>query len=86
MAQAELRFDSLRMRIVDRQVTSHGEESVTHEVWLRHPGFAKIVSTRGDASDGDYDVWVSDTGDRAHVQCAGADRDAAPRPAATGRG
>jgi hypothetical protein len=60
MAEAELRFESLRMRIVDRQVTAHGDESVTHDVWLRHPGFAKIVSTRGEASEGDYDVWTSD--------------------------
>ena len=66
MAQAELRFDSLRMRVVDRQVTSHGEETSTHDVWLRHPGFAKVVSTRGDAGDGDYDVWTSD-GETVHT-------------------
>ena len=60
MAQAELRFESLRLRIVDRQVTTHGDETVVHDVWLRHPGWAKIVSTRGDAADGDYDVWTSD--------------------------
>lgn len=60
MAEAELRFDSLRMRIVDRQITTHGEEQVTHDIWLRHPGAAKVVSTRGAPSDGDYDVWVSD--------------------------
>ena len=60
MAEAELRFESLRMRIVDRQNTTHGEETVTHDVWLRHPGLAKIVSTRGASTEGDYDVWVSD--------------------------
>ncbi len=61
MAEAELRFESLRMRIVDRQNTTHGEEVVTHDLWLRHPGFAKVISTRGDAATGgDYDVWVSD--------------------------
>src|SRR4051794_4121303 len=60
MAQAELRFESLRMRIVDRQITTHGEENVTHDIWLRHTGNAKVVSTRGSASEGDYDVWVSD--------------------------
>lgn len=60
MAEAELRFDSVRMRIVDRQVTTHGAETVTHDIWLRHRGFAKVVSTRGLSSDGDYDVWVSD--------------------------
>src|SRR3954470_10238875 len=60
MAEAELRFDSLRMRIVDRQVTAHGEEIVTHDVWLRHTGASKVVSTRGNVSEGDYDVWASD--------------------------
>lgn len=60
MAQAELRFNSLRMRIDDRQVTTHGEEAVIHDLWLRHRGFAKVVSTRGDQADGDYDVWVTD--------------------------
>jgi hypothetical protein len=60
MAQAELRFETLRMRIVDRQVTTHGDEVVTHEIWLRHPGTVKVISTRGASSEGDYDVWVSD--------------------------
>jgi len=60
MAQAELRFESLRMRIVDHQTTTHGDEVVTHDIWLRHPGSAKVVSTRGASSEGDYDVWVSD--------------------------
>jgi len=60
MAQAELRFESLRMRIVERQITSHGEEPVTHDIWLRHTGFAKVVSTRGASGDGDYDIWVCD--------------------------
>jgi hypothetical protein len=60
MAEAELRFQSLRMRIVDRQNTTHGEEVVTHDIWLRHSGFAKIVSTRGESTEGDYDTWLSD--------------------------
>lgn len=60
MAQAELRVLSLRMRIVDRRNTTHGEEVETHEVWLRHPGMAKVISTRGKPLDRDYDVWVTD--------------------------
>ena len=60
MAEAELRFASLRMRIVDRQNTTHGEETVTHDVWMRHPAYARIVSTRGASTEGDYDVWMSD--------------------------
>jgi hypothetical protein len=60
MAEAELRLHSLRMRIVDRRFNAHGEETETSEVWLRHPGLAKVVQTRGDGSGRDYDVWVSD--------------------------
>jgi hypothetical protein len=60
MAEAELRFDSLRMRIVDHQITTHGDEMVTHDIWLRHTGASKVVTTRGNSSDGDYDVWASD--------------------------
>ena len=60
MAEAELRFNSLRMRIVDHQITTHGDEAVMHDVWLRHTGWAKVVSTRGQSADGDYDVWTSD--------------------------
>jgi hypothetical protein len=64
-AEAERRFDSLRMRIVDKRTTSQGEEVETHDVWLRHPGHAKVVSTR-DASSRDYDVWVAD-GEKVHT-------------------
>ncbi|MEX2546883.1 MAG: hypothetical protein WD830_03745 [Chloroflexota bacterium] len=60
MAEAELRVETLRMRIVDRRTTTHGEETETHEVWLRHPGRAKVISTRGLPLDRDFDVWVSD--------------------------
>ena len=60
MAEAELRFESLRLRIVDRLITAHGEETVTHDIWLRHTGSAKVVSTRGASGEGDYDVWVTD--------------------------
>ena len=60
MAEAELRFESLRMRIVDQKMTTHGEETEAHEVWLRHPGSAKVISTRGAPLDRDFDVWLSD--------------------------
>lgn len=66
MAQAELRFETLRMRIVDRRTTTHGEETETHEVWLRHPGFAKVITTRGRPLDRDFDAWVSD-GETVHT-------------------
>jgi hypothetical protein len=60
MEEAELRFDRLRLRIVDRRITTAGADQETHEVWLRHPGWAKVVSTRGQTTDRDFDVWVSD--------------------------
>ena len=59
MAEAELRLGSLRMRISDRRFGTHGEELETSEVWLRHPGFAKVIATRDGASR-DYDVWLTD--------------------------
>lgn len=66
MAEAELRFDSLRMRIVDKRVTANGDEVETHDVWLRHPGHAKVVSSRGTGIDRNYDVWVAD-GEKVHT-------------------
>jgi hypothetical protein len=60
MSEAELRFGSLRLRIEDRRVTTHGEEVETHEVWLRHPRNAKVISRRGGQMDRDFDVWLSD--------------------------
>ena len=66
MAEAERRFESVRMRIVDRRVTTHGEETESHDVWVRHPGLAKVISTRGESTDRDYDVWVSD-GESVHT-------------------
>ncbi|MDP8905798.1 MAG: hypothetical protein M3N29_10940 [Chloroflexota bacterium] len=59
MAEAELRFQTLRMRIVDRRIGTTGESIETSEVWVRHPGHAKVVQGRGDATARDFDVWVS---------------------------
>lgn len=71
MTEAELRVQTLRMRIIDRRTTTHGEETETHEVWLRHPGRAKVISTRGRPLDRDFDVWVSD-GETVHTYDASA--------------
>jgi hypothetical protein len=61
MRDAELRFATLRMRIVERSQTARGEESVTIELAMRHPGQAKVTSTR-DAHLGkaEYEIWISD--------------------------
>ncbi|HEY7599899.1 MAG TPA: hypothetical protein VH741_08230 [Candidatus Limnocylindrales bacterium] len=86
MAEAELRFGSLRMRIDDRRVSAAGAETETSEVWLRHPGFAKVVQSRGEGATPDYDVWVSDG---EHVQTYAARNSVAtrrrvpPRPVGT---
>jgi len=60
MTEAELRFRSLRMRITDRRISAAGEETETSELWLRHPGFAKITQTRGGPLERNFDIWLSD--------------------------
>lgn len=61
MAEAELRFETLRMRIADRTLTARGERLETMEVALRHPGWARVVRRRDSSGlSTDYDVWISD--------------------------
>jgi hypothetical protein len=72
MRDAELRFETLRMRIEEHTWTARGEEITASEVTLRHPGAVQILTTTtvvdpdspdpgapGDAS-GAYEAWVSD--------------------------
>ncbi len=61
MRDAELRFDTLRMRIEERAWTTRGEELTIIEVALRHPGEVKVLSSvpsLGTAAN--YEVWASD--------------------------
>ena len=61
MRDAELRFDTLRMRIEERSATTRGEHLVVVEVALRHPNDARVTTTephRGTA--GNYEIWISD--------------------------
>lgn len=60
MREAELRFSSLRLRIVDERIGARGDETETSEVWLRHPGRAKVVQGRGNGLDRDFDIWLTD--------------------------
>ncbi|MET1231313.1 MAG: hypothetical protein ABWY52_00515 [Candidatus Limnocylindrales bacterium] len=61
MAEAELRFETLRMRIVDRTWTARGEETEVSEIWLRHPSRAKVLSrTGGDSPRVPGHIWLSD--------------------------
>ena len=61
MRDAELRFLTLRMRVEERNVGIGGDRRTEHEVSLRHPGAAKVVSTDPDGPiSSDYEVWISD--------------------------
>jgi outer membrane lipoprotein-sorting protein len=61
MRDAELRFATLRMRLEERSWTARGEEVLIHDVSLRHPGEAKVLTSVPvpGTTDG-YETWVSD--------------------------
>jgi hypothetical protein len=61
MRDAELRFATLRMRVIERAHTTRGEDATRIEVVLRHPGHAKVTTTRDDGgAKADYEIWISD--------------------------
>ena len=61
MRDAEMRFATLRLRIEERANTARGEDVTTMDALLRHPGDAKVTTTRGgSAVKGDYEIWISD--------------------------
>jgi hypothetical protein len=61
MRDAELRFATLRLRIEERTQTARGDEVVTMDAILRHPGEAKVITTRaGSTVKADHEVWISD--------------------------
>jgi outer membrane lipoprotein-sorting protein len=61
MRDAELRIQTLRMRILEQTLTARGETLVTVDVILAHPGRARITRRRSTEPLGrDYDVWSSD--------------------------
>jgi hypothetical protein len=84
MRDAELRFATLRMRIEERTIGSHGEQLVNIAVALRHPGAARVTTSEGPAgSGGSFETWISDgeivrTYSRAHS--LGTSRPVRPRP------
>jgi outer membrane lipoprotein-sorting protein len=85
MRDAELRFRTLRMRIEEHAFTARGEDVVTVEVTLEHPGRAKVLSSlgAGDVAATDYDVWLTD-GETVQTYTAsrrlGTRRPVRPRP------
>jgi outer membrane lipoprotein-sorting protein len=61
MRDAELRFATLRMRIEERVVAARGEDVTQMDVMLRHPGDAKVTTSRPDEIiGGRYELWISD--------------------------
>jgi outer membrane lipoprotein-sorting protein len=61
MRDAELRFDTLRMRIEEETATTRGDNLVVTQVLIRHPGEARVTTSepqRGIA--GNFEVWISD--------------------------
>jgi outer membrane lipoprotein-sorting protein len=63
MRDAERRFQTLRMRIEERTYGARGEQLVTMDVALRHPGHARVVTTEpgaGARAAGSHELWISD--------------------------
>jgi hypothetical protein len=61
MRDAELRFATLRMRILERAATTRGTDVTQVDVMLRHPGHAKVTTSRpGEIVGGHYEIWISD--------------------------
>jgi outer membrane lipoprotein-sorting protein len=61
MRDAELRFATLRMRILERVISTRGEDVTQMDVMLRHPGQAKVMTSRpGEEVGGPYEIWISD--------------------------
>lgn len=61
MRDAELRFETLRMRIEERRATSLGEELRVVDLTMRHPGEARVTTSNpGLGTAGNYELWISD--------------------------
>ncbi len=61
MRDAELRFATLRLRIEERTQNTRGEDVVTMDTILRHPGDARVTTTRAsETARPEYEVWISD--------------------------
>ncbi len=59
MRDAERRFETLRMTILDRHVGARGDTVARTDVWLRHPGSSRVVLGDSDApARGGYQAWV----------------------------
>jgi hypothetical protein len=61
MRDAELRFETLRMRVEERSATTSGGHLSVIDVIVRHPGEAKVMTSDPDRGiAGNYEIWISD--------------------------
>ena len=61
MRDAELRFGTLRMRIIERTWNARGEDATQIDVAIRHPGHVKVTTSRpGKVIGGAYEIWTTD--------------------------
>jgi hypothetical protein len=61
MRDAESRFGTLRLRLVERARTSRGDATSTMDLLLSHPGLARVTTSQaGATASGEYEVWLSD--------------------------
>lgn len=61
MRDAERRFETLKLRIEERTYGTRGEQVVTMDVAVRHPGHARVVTTEPvQRAAGSHELWISD--------------------------
>jgi len=61
MRDAELRFQTLRMRVEERTFATRGEQLVAMDVVIRHPGQARVTTTEPDRGTvGNFELWIGD--------------------------
>ena len=61
MRDAELRFETLRMRIEETAFTAAGDQTSVSEIAIRHVGQARVTtSVPGTGPRGAYEIWISD--------------------------
>jgi hypothetical protein len=61
MRDAELRFETLRMRLEERTFGARGEQVVAMDVAIQHPGHARVTTTEPDrGTAGNFELWISD--------------------------
>jgi len=60
MRDAELRWDTLRMRIEERTFAARGELLVSIDVAIRHPRHARVMTSEGSGPGAGHELWLTD--------------------------